>query len=84
MLGWAVGVLTRIKAEFEGSSGSGTEVLYCRKDGGEFWPASSSAWFVMSAALRARSTDCLLDRQYRSRLERRLLRPARFEKAIQI
>jgi PAS domain S-box-containing protein len=29
-------VLTRIKAEFEGSS-SGTEVLCCRKDGGEFW-----------------------------------------------
>ena len=32
-------VLTRIKAEFEGSSSSGTEVLYCRKDGGEFWTA---------------------------------------------
>jgi PAS domain S-box-containing protein len=29
-------VLTRIKAEFEGSS-SGTEVLCSRKDGGEFW-----------------------------------------------
>jgi PAS domain S-box-containing protein len=29
-------VLTRIKTEFEGSS-SGTEVLYCRKDGGAFW-----------------------------------------------
>jgi HWE histidine kinase/PAS domain len=32
-------VLTRIKAEFEGSSSSGTEVRYCRKDGGEFWTA---------------------------------------------
>ena len=31
--------LTRIKAEFEGSSGSGAEVLYRRKDGGEFWTA---------------------------------------------
>ena len=30
-------VLTQIKAEFEGSSSSGTEVLCCRKDGGEFW-----------------------------------------------
>jgi len=30
-------VLTRIKAEFEGSSSGGTEVLCCRKDGGEFW-----------------------------------------------
>ena len=30
--------LTRIKAEFEGSS-SGTEVLYRRKDGSEFWAA---------------------------------------------
>jgi PAS domain S-box-containing protein len=30
-------VLTQIKAEFEGSSSSGTEVRYCRKDGGEFW-----------------------------------------------
>jgi PAS domain S-box-containing protein len=30
-------VLTQIKAEFEGLSSSGTEVLYCRKDGGEFW-----------------------------------------------
>ena len=30
-------VLTRIRAEFEGSSSSGTEVLCCRKDGGEFW-----------------------------------------------
>ncbi|MGA7993833.1 MAG: HWE histidine kinase domain-containing protein [Bradyrhizobium sp.] len=29
--------LTRIKAEFEGSSSSGTEVLYRRKDGSEFW-----------------------------------------------
>jgi PAS domain S-box-containing protein len=29
-------VLTRTKAEFEDSS-SGTEVLCCRKDGGEFW-----------------------------------------------
>jgi PAS domain S-box-containing protein len=29
--------LTRIKAEFEGSSSSGAEVLYHRKDGGEFW-----------------------------------------------
>jgi PAS domain S-box-containing protein len=32
-------VLTRIKAEFEGSSSSGAEVLYRRKDGGEFWTA---------------------------------------------
>src|SRR5664279_836869 len=31
--------LARIKAEFEGSSGSGTEVLYRRKDGSEFWSA---------------------------------------------
>ena len=31
--------LTRIKAEFEGSSSSGTEVLYRRKDGSEFWAA---------------------------------------------
>jgi PAS domain S-box-containing protein len=31
--------LTRIKAEFEGSSSSGTEVLYRRKDGSEFWSA---------------------------------------------
>ena len=30
--------LTRIKAEFEGSS-SGAEILYRRKDGGEFWTA---------------------------------------------
>jgi PAS domain S-box-containing protein len=30
-------VPTRIKAEFEGLSSSGTEVLCCRKDGGEFW-----------------------------------------------
>jgi PAS domain S-box-containing protein len=30
-------VLTRIKAEFEGSFSSGTDVLCCRKDGGEFW-----------------------------------------------
>jgi PAS domain S-box-containing protein len=29
--------LTRIKAEFEGSSSSSTEVLYRRKDGSEFW-----------------------------------------------
>jgi PAS domain S-box-containing protein len=29
--------LTRIKAEFEGSASSGTEVLYRRKDGSEFW-----------------------------------------------
>jgi PAS domain S-box-containing protein len=29
--------LTRIKAEIEGSSSSGAEVLYRRKDGGEFW-----------------------------------------------
>jgi len=29
--------LTQIKAEFEGSSSSGAEVLYRRKDGGEFW-----------------------------------------------
>jgi PAS domain S-box-containing protein len=33
--------LTRIKAEFEGSSSSGTEVLYRRKDGSEFWAALS-------------------------------------------
>jgi len=32
-------VLTRTKAEFEGSSSSGAEVLYRRKDGGEFWTA---------------------------------------------
>ena len=32
-------VLARIKAEFEGSSSSGTEVLYRRKDGSEFWTA---------------------------------------------
>jgi PAS domain S-box-containing protein len=31
--------LTRIKAEFEGLSSSGTEVLYRRKDGSEFWAA---------------------------------------------
>jgi len=31
--------LARIKAEFEGSSSSGAEVLYRRKDGGEFWAA---------------------------------------------
>ena len=31
--------LTRIKAEFEGSSSSGTELLYRRKDGSEFWAA---------------------------------------------
>jgi PAS domain S-box-containing protein len=31
--------LTRIKAEFEGSSSSGTEVLCRRKDGSEFWAA---------------------------------------------
>ena len=29
--------LARIKAEIEGSSTSGTEVLCCRKDGSEFW-----------------------------------------------
>ncbi len=29
--------LTRIKAEFEGTSSSGTEVLCLRKDGSEFW-----------------------------------------------
>ena len=29
--------LTRIKAEFEGDSSSGSEVLYRRKDGSEFW-----------------------------------------------
>jgi PAS domain S-box-containing protein len=29
--------LRRIKAEFEGSSSSEAEVLYRRKDGGEFW-----------------------------------------------
>jgi PAS domain S-box-containing protein len=29
--------LTRIKAEFEALSSSGTEVLYRRKDGSEFW-----------------------------------------------
>ena len=32
--------LTRIKAEFEGPSSSGTEVLYRRKDGSEFWAAA--------------------------------------------
>lgn len=31
--------LTRIRAEFEGLSSSGTEVLYRRKDGSEFWAA---------------------------------------------
>jgi PAS domain S-box-containing protein len=31
--------LSRIKAEFEGSSSGGTEVLYRRKDGSEFWAA---------------------------------------------
>jgi PAS domain S-box-containing protein len=31
--------LTRIKAEFEGSASSGAEVLYRRKDGGEYWAA---------------------------------------------
>jgi PAS domain S-box-containing protein len=31
--------LARIKAEFEGSSDSGTEILYRRKDGSEFWSA---------------------------------------------
>jgi PAS domain S-box-containing protein len=31
--------LTRIKAEFKGSSSSGMEVLCRRKDGGEFWAA---------------------------------------------
>jgi PAS domain S-box-containing protein len=31
--------LTRIKAEFEGSSSSGTEIFYRRKDGSEFWAA---------------------------------------------
>jgi PAS domain S-box-containing protein len=31
--------LARIKAEFEGSSNSGTEILYRRKDGSEFWSA---------------------------------------------
>jgi PAS domain S-box-containing protein len=30
---------TRIKAEFEGLSSTGTEVLCCRKDGSEFWAA---------------------------------------------
>jgi PAS domain S-box-containing protein len=32
-------VLTRVKAEFEGSYSSGAEVLYRRKDGGVFWTA---------------------------------------------
>ena len=31
--------LTRIKAEFEGPSSSGLEVLCRRKDGAEFWAA---------------------------------------------
>jgi two-component sensor histidine kinase len=31
--------LARIEAEFEGSSNSGTEILYRRKDGSEFWSA---------------------------------------------
>ena len=31
--------LARIKAEFEGSSNSGTEILHHRKDGSEFWSA---------------------------------------------
>jgi PAS domain S-box-containing protein len=31
--------LTRIKSEFEGSSGGGAEVLCHREDGGEFWTA---------------------------------------------
>lgn len=42
-------VLTRIKAEFEGSSSSGTEVLYCRKMEASSGPLSSSARFVMRA-----------------------------------
>src|SRR5664279_6147620 len=36
--------LARIKAEFEGSSNSGTEIVYRRKDGSEFW----SAVFILS------------------------------------
>ena len=31
--------LARIKVEFAGSSGAGTEILYSRKDGSEFWAA---------------------------------------------
>ncbi len=31
--------LARIKAEFAGSSSAGAEILYCRKDGSEFWAA---------------------------------------------
>ena len=31
--------LARIKAEFEGASDTGTEILYRRKDGSEFWAA---------------------------------------------
>jgi PAS domain S-box-containing protein len=31
--------LARIKAEFEGSSNTGTEILHRRKDGSEFWSA---------------------------------------------
>jgi PAS domain S-box-containing protein len=31
--------LTQIEVQFEGSSSSGAEVLYRRKDGGEFWAA---------------------------------------------
>jgi len=31
--------LARIKAEFEGSSNNGTEILYRRRDGSEFWSA---------------------------------------------
>jgi CheY-like chemotaxis protein len=39
---------------------------------------------AVADALAARNTVCLLDRQHPSRFERRLLRPARAEKAIQI
>jgi PAS domain S-box-containing protein len=31
--------VTRIEAEFEGTSSTGTEVLCCRNDGSEFWAA---------------------------------------------
>jgi PAS domain S-box-containing protein len=31
--------LTAIKAEFDGKSDSGSDVLYRRKDGSEFWTA---------------------------------------------
>ena len=49
--------LARIKAEFEGSSSGGTDVIYHRKDGSE-GARSSSARFVM----RAETSFSILDR----------------------